>query len=230
LKALGKMIDRSGMDKDVTPYLKSIMGVILKVLLLVTIAGILGVETTTFAAAIAAIGLAIGLALQGTLGHLASGLMILIFKPYSVGDLVDMQGQLGHIKEIQIFNTIMTSLDSKTVIVPNGTATSGIITNLSREGHLRVDLNAAIAYEEDFEKVKGIIMGAINQTPKVLKSPQPTVAIEKLDEHSVLIAVRPYSTVEDYWDVYFGVYENMKKELGKAGIKVPYPRREITQS
>lgn len=225
---LSKKLSLSKIDRDLHPFLVSIVGVGLKVLVIISVAGIIGIQTTSFVAVLGAATLAIGMALQGSLGNFASGVMILIFKPYSVGDLVEAQGQLGTVEEIQIFNTIITSLDNKKVIIPNSVATSGIITNLSGKEYLRVDLNAAIAYEEDFEKVRDIILGAINATPKVLKTPEPVVEIEKLGEHSVLIAVRPYATVADYWDVYFGVYRNMKKALGAAGIKVPYPRREIT--
>jgi len=172
-------------------------------------------------------GLAIGMALQGTLGHFAAGVMVLIFKPYRVGDLVDLQGQLGHVDEIQVFNTVLTSLDNKKIIVPNGIATSGIMTNLSTNEYLRVDLNAAMPYEEDFDKVRGIIMEALKATPKVMSDPAPVVEIEKFNEHNVLLCVRPYSTTEDYWDVYFGAYKNVKAALGKHGIKVAYPVREV---
>lgn len=225
-----KAMERAGLDKDVIPFLSSLVSVILKVLLLLSIAGMVGIETTSFIALIGMLGLAIGMALQGTLGHFASGVMILLFKPYGVGDLVDLQGQLGHVEEIQVFNTIIKTLDNKRVIVPNGTATSGIITNLSSHEYLRVDLNVAMPYEEDFDKVQGIIKEAIAKTPKVLQSPAPDVEIEKFGEHNILLAVRPYSTTEDYWDVYFGTYKNVKAALGKHNIKVAYPKREVTVS
>jgi small conductance mechanosensitive channel len=225
-----KAMERAGLDKDVIPFLSSLVSVILKVLLLLSIAGMVGIETTSFIALIGMLGLAIGMALQGTLGHFASGVMILLFKPYGVGDLVDLQGQLGHVEEIQVFNTIIKTLDNKRVIVPNGTATSGIITNLSSHEYLRVDLNVAMPYEEDFDKVQGIIKEAIANTPKVLQSPAPDVEIEKFGEHNILLAVRPYSTTEDYWDVYFGTYKNVKAALGKHNIKVAYPKREVTVS
>ncbi len=225
---ISKKLKTSKVDKDLHPFVVSLVGVGIKVLVIISVAGFLGIQTTSFVAVIGAATLAIGMALQGSLGNFASGVMILIFKPYRVDDLVDVQGQLGTVNEIQIFNTIITTLDNKKVIIPNSVATSGIITNLSATKYLRVDLNVAMSYEDDFEKVKGIIMGAIAQTPKVLKDPEPYVEIEKFGEHSILIAVRPHATVADYWDVYFGVYRNMKKALGEAGIKVPYPRRDIT--
>ena len=224
---ISKAMERSGLDKDVIPFLTSLISVLLKVMLVLSVAGMVGIETTSFIALIGMAGLAIGMALQGTLGHFASGVMILIFKPYKVGDLVDLQGQLGNVDEIQVFNTIITTLDNKKVIIPNGIATSGIMTNLSTNEYLRVDLNVAMPYEEDFDKVKNIILEAINNTPKVMKDPAPVVEIEKFDAHNILLAVRPYSTTTDYWDVYFGVYKNVKAALGKHGIRVAYPRRDV---
>ncbi len=225
-RLVGRAMDRSGLDQDVQPFLKSLVSVILKILVVITAAGVVGIEVTAFAALIAAAGLAIGLALQGTLGHFAAGVMILIFKPYRVGDLVDIQGVVGHVNEIQVFNTIITTLDHKRVIIPNGIATSGIMTNLSTEGKLRVDLNVAMPYEEDFEKVRAIISKAVLSTDKILPD-EPTIEIEKFDENNVLLAVRPYATPEDYWDVYFGAYRNIKKALGEEGITVAYPKRKI---
>jgi len=223
---LGKAMDNSGLDRDVQPFLKSLVGVVLKVLVFLTAAGVVGIETTAFVGLIAAAGLAIGMALQGTLGHFASGVMVLIFKPYRVGDLVDIQGVVGHVKEIQVFNTIINTLDHKQVIMPNGIATSGIMTNLSTQGKLRVDLNVAMPYEEDFDKVKGIIQEALKKTDKLLPD-EPTIEIEKFDANNVLLAVRPYATPEDYWDVYFGAYKNIKKAFGDAGITVAYPRTKV---
>ncbi len=227
---ISKGMAKSGLDRDVIPFLTSLVSVILKVMLVLSVAGMVGIETTSFVALIGMAGLAIGMALQGTLGHFASGVMILIFKPYRVGDLVKLQGELGHVEEIQVFNTIVKSLDNKKVIIPNGIATSGIMTNLSANDYLRVDLNVAMPYEEDFDKVQGIIQEAIRQTPKVLSNPAPVVEIEKFDAHNILLAVRPFATCEDYWDVYFGTYKNVKAALGKAGIKVAYPTHSLKVS
>ncbi|MEM9918664.1 MAG: mechanosensitive ion channel family protein [Bacteroidota bacterium] len=225
-----KAMQRSGLDKDVIPFLSSMISVLLKVLLVLSIAGMVGIETTSFVALVGMVGLAIGMALQGTLGHFASGVMILLFKPYRVGDLVDVQGQIGNVEEIQVFNTVIKSLDNKKVIIPNGIATSGIITNLSTHEYLRVDLNVAMPYEEDFEKVQAIVLEALRKTPKVLSDPSPVVEIEKFQDHNILLAVRPYATTEDYWDVYFGAYKNVKAALGTHNIKVAYPRREVSVS
>ena len=226
VKILRKTMDKAGLDKDVQPFLASLVGVILKVMVVISAAGMVGIETTAFAALIAAAGLAVGMAMQGTLGHFAAGVMVLIFKPYRVGDLVDLQGQVGHVEEIQVFNTVLNSLDNKKVIIPNGIATSGIMTNLSSQGKLRVDLNVAMPYEEDFDKVQGIISGALDKVSKKLPD-TPTIEIEKFDENNVLLAVRPYATPEDYWDVYFQSYKEIKKAFGDAGITVAYPTRRV---
>jgi len=196
-KLIGKSLEKSGIDGDLIPFLKSLVSVLLKILVVITAAGVVGIEITAFAALIAGAGLAIGAAMSGTLSHFAAGVMVLIFKPYKVGDLVDIQGVVGHVDEIQVFNTVINTLENKKVIMPNGIATSGIMTNLSANGKLRVDLNVAMPYEEDFDKVK------------------------------VLLAVRPYATDETYWDVYFNSYREIKKAFGEAGIDVAYPTRKI---
>jgi len=227
MKMISTAMEKSGLDKDLIPFLTSMISVLFKVMLVMSVAGMVGIETTSFIALIGAAGLAIGMALQGTLGHFASGVLILIFKPYRVGDLVDIQGQVGTVKEIQVFNTVIDSLENKKVIIPNGIATSGIMTNLSATDFLRVDLNIAMPYEEDFDKVQKIVLEALKNTPHVLTTPAPVVEIEKFDENNVLLAVRPHATCEHYWDVYFGSYKNVKAALGKANIEVAYPKRRM---
>jgi len=225
-KMMGKSFEKSGIDRDLIPFLKSLVTVLLKVMVVVTAAGVVGVEITAFAALIAGAGLAIGAAMSGTLSHFAAGVMVLIFKPYRVGDLVDIQGTVGHVSEIQVFNTVINTLDNKKVIMPNGIATSGIMTNLTANGKLRVDLNVAMPYEEDFDKVKGIIKGALANVTEKLPD-EPTIEIEKFDENNVLLAVRPFATDETYWDVYFNSYREIKKAFGEAGIEVAYPARRV---
>jgi small conductance mechanosensitive channel len=223
---IGRSLKKSGVDDDLIPFLKSLVSVLLKILVVISAAGVVGIEITAFAALLAGAGLAIGAAMSGTLSHFASGVMVLIFKPYKVGDLVDIQGTIGHVEEIQVFNTIINTLDNKKVIMPNGIATSGIMTNLSANGKLRVDLNVAMPYEEDFEKIKEIILSALGEVKDGLKD-EPTIEIEKFDENNVLLAVRPYATPEKYWDVYFDSYREIKKAFGEAGIEVAYPTRKI---
>ena len=225
-RAIGKSLEKSGMDRDLIPFLKSLVSVLLKILVVLSAAGVVGIEITAFAALLAGAGLAIGAAMSGTLSHFAAGVMVLIFKPYRVGDLVDIQGTVGHVEEIQVFNTVIKSLDNKKVIMPNGIATSGIMTNLSSNGKLRVDLNVAMPYEEDFDKIQGIIQGALAKVTAKLPD-TPTIEIEKFDENNILLAVRPYATPEAYWDVYFNSYKEIKKAFSAAGIEVAYPARRI---
>ncbi len=225
-KAIGKSLEKSGIDGDLIPFLKSLVSVLLKIMVVISAAGVVGIEVTAFAALLAGAGLAIGAAMSGTLSHFAAGVMVLIFKPYRVGDLVDIQGTVGHVAEIQVFNTIIDTLDNKKVIMPNGIATSGIMTNLTANGKLRVDLNVAMPYEEDFDKVKGIIKGALDKVSERLPD-EPTIEIEKFDENNVLLAVRPYATDATYWDVYFNSYKEIKKAFGEAGIEVAYPARRV---
>jgi small conductance mechanosensitive channel len=219
---LGKVMDRSSLDQDVQPFLKSLIGVLLKVMLIFSVAGMVGIETTSFVAVLAAAGFAIGMALQGSLGNFASGVMILIFKPYKVGDLVQAQDQLGHIDEVQIFNTIMTTLDHKQVIVPNGQAISGTITNLSHHKFMRVDLNVLIPYEQDFEEAQKIAVEALRNVPKALNEPAPYVEIEEFGDHNIKLAARTHSSDADYWDVFFGANKALKQAFSKAGIQINY--------
>lgn len=213
---------KNGVEPSVIPFLSSIVVVIIKVLVVISIADRFGVKTASFIALLGGAGLAIGLAFQGSLGHFASGIMILIFKPYKVGDLVDLKGVFGNVEEIQIFNTIIKTPENKLVIVPNGVATSDIMTNLSATGKLRVDLKVTMPYEEDFDKVKAIIKGALDKVSSRLPD-EPTIEINHFGETGAVLDVRPYATDATYWDVYYASYREIKKALGEAGIRVPYP-------
>lgn len=219
---VGKMMNRSNMDDSIQPFLKSMLSVILKVMLVFSVAGMVGIETTSFVAVLAAAGFAIGMALQGSLGNFAAGVMVLIFKPYKVGDLVSTQDQLGHVDEIQIFNTILTTLDHKQVIVPNGQAISGTITNMSHHEYMRVDLNVFIPYEQNFEEAQKIALEALRNVGGSLTEPAPYVEIEEFGDHNIKLAARTHSTVENYWDVFFGGNRKLKEAFSKAGIQINY--------
>lgn len=219
---LGSIMDRAKLDQDVQPFLKSLIGVLLKVMLIFSVAGMVGIETTSFVAVLAAAGFAIGMALQGSLGNFAAGVMVLIFKPYKVGDLVSTQDQLGHVNEIQIFNTILTTLDHKQVIVPNGQAISGTITNLSHHEYMRVDLNVMIPYEQNFEEAQKIAIEALRSVSGSLTEPAPYVEIEEFGDHNIKLAARTHSTVDNYWDVFFGGNRALKEAFSKAGIQINY--------
>jgi small conductance mechanosensitive channel len=222
INLIEKALDRSGVGPEIKPFLGSLISVGLKVLLIFSVAGILGIETTSFVAVLAALGFAVGMALQGSLSNFAAGVMILIFRPYKVHDLVTIEGESGHVKAIQIFNTIIITLDNRTIIIPNSTAIGGIITNLSAQQTLRLDLKVTMPYAEDFPKVQTIILEAIKSTPKVLETPEPFVGIETFDSHSIVLTVRPYANTEDYWDVYFEANKNIKQALSNHNIQVAY--------
>lgn len=224
-RGLEKLMTKREYDASLQKFLLNLVGWILKILLIIAILGKLGVETTSFAAIIAAAGLAIGLALQGSLGNFAGGVLLMIFKPIKIGDLIEAQGELGVVKEIEIFTTKLVTPTNKEVIIPNGALSNGNITNYSSEGKLRVDLTIGVGYDEDIKKTKDVLMRVLNSDPKVLKDPAPTVNVSELADSSVNFAVRPWSTVDDYWDVYFGTLEQCKLALDDAGIEIPYPHQ-----
>ena len=220
-----KVMKSRGVDVTLQKFLTDLLSWTLKVLLFVTVVSKLGVATTSFAAIIGAAGLAIGLALQGSLSNFAGGALIMIFKPFKVGDLIEAQGELGVVKEIQIFTTHINTPTNKLVIIPNGALSNGNITNYSAEGKLRVDLTIGVSYDSDIKHTKEILMNVLTSNPKVLKDPAPSVNVVELADSSVNFAVRPFSTVADYWDVYFGVTEDCKLALDAAGIEIPYPHQ-----
>ncbi len=223
MRGITHVMTKKEYDPSLQKFLLNLVNWVLKILLIIAILGKLGVETTSFAAIIAAAGLAIGLALQGSLGNFAGGVLMMIFKPIKIGDLVEAQGELGVVKEIEIFTTKLLTPTNKEVIIPNGALSNGNITNYSTEGKLRVDLTVGVGYDEDIKKTKEVLMNVLTSDPKVLKDPAPSVNVSELADSSVNFAVRPWSSVADYWDVYFGTLEKCKLALDEAGIEIPYP-------
>ncbi|MDT0607209.1 mechanosensitive ion channel family protein [Croceitalea rosinachiae] len=220
---LRKVMAKGSYDQSLQKFLMNLVSWALKIFLIITVISTLGVETTSLAAVIAAAGLAVGLALQGSLSNFAGGVLIMIFKPYRIGDLIEAQGELGSVKEIEIFTTKLVSPENKLIIVPNGAMANGNIVNYTAEGKIRVDAVIGVAYEEDIKKVKEVLLDVLTSNPKVLKDPEPSVNVLELADSSVNFAVRPFSKPEDYWDVYFATYEKCKLALDKAGIEIPYP-------
>ncbi|MDO6596336.1 mechanosensitive ion channel [Oceanihabitans sp. 2_MG-2023] len=223
MKTISKVMAKRNYEESLQKFLLNLVGWVLKILLIVTILGNLGVETTSFAAILAAAGLAIGMALQGSLGNFAGGVLLMIFKPFKIGDLIEAQGELGVVKEIEIFTTKVLTPTNKEVIIPNGILSNGNITNYSTEGKLRVDLTIGVSYDADIKQTKDVLMKVLTDNPKVLSEPAPTVNVSELADSSVNFAVRPWSSVADYWDVYFETTENVKEALDAAGIEIPYP-------
>jgi small conductance mechanosensitive channel len=226
-RVLGKVLTARGVEPTLQRFLHSLVTVSLRVLLLITFIGMLGVQTTSFIAIIGAAGLAIGLALQGTLANFAGGTLILLFKPYKVGDLIEAQGVLGVVKEIQIFTTVLLTPENKTAIVPNGAVANGNIVNYSREGNIRVDLTFGLNYAASLPKAREVLMGVMNAHPKVLKDPAPSVNIAQLNLEGVQLAVRPFAAPDDYWTVYFEVYEQGLMALQAAGVAGPQPSMRV---
>ncbi|WP_299057644.1 mechanosensitive ion channel domain-containing protein [uncultured Polaribacter sp.] len=220
-----KLMKTRGVDVTLQNFLGNLVGVSLKVLLLITVIAKLGIETASFAAIIAAAGLAVGLALQGSLGNFAGGVLIMLFKPFKIGDLIEAQGETGVVKEIEIFTTKLTGLSNREIIIPNGTLSNGTIINFSTEGTRRVDLVIGVSYDADIKQTKEVITAVLTAHTKVLKAPLPTVSVLELADSSVNFAVRPWCNTADYWDVYFEVTENIKLALDKAGIEIPYPHQ-----
>jgi len=227
VKIADKGIAKGKTDATLAPFIKSLISTILKILLFLSVASMVGIETTSFIAIFSAATLAIGLALQGSLSNFAGGVLLLIFKPYKIGDLIEAQGHLGVVKHIQIFNTILLNPQNKTIIVPNGAVAGNSIINYTAEGMLRVDLTAGISYDSDIRKAKAVLMKVLENNPKVLKDPAPFVGVSELGDSSVNFAVRPWATTDNYWDVFFGINEEIKYALDEAGITIPFPQMDV---
>ncbi len=223
--ALRKVMNRSKYDESLQRFLLNLLSWVLRVVLVLVVISQLGVDVTTFAAVIAAAGLAVGLALQGSLSNFAGGVLIMIFRPYRIGDLIEAQDVLGVVEEIDIFTTKLSTPQNKLAIVPNGALANGNIINYTARGMLRVDAVIGIGYGEDIKKAKEVLLEVLTSNPKVLTEPAPSVNVLELADSSVNLAVRPFCKPEDYWDVYFATYENCKLALDKAGIEIPYPHQ-----
>lgn len=226
-KLLVKTMNKVEYDESLEKFISNLIIGALKVLLVIVILGNLGVETTSFAAVLAAAGLAVGLALQGSLSNFAGGVLLLIFKPFKTGDFIEAQGEMGVVKEIGIFTTKINTTDNKEVIIPNGILSNGNITNYSTEENRRIDITMGVSYDADIKQTKDLLMKVLTDNPKVLKDPAPTIFLSELADSSVNFTVRPWAVSDDYWDVYFEVMEACKIELDKAGIEIPYPQMDI---
>lgn len=223
IKAVRKMFAKGTYDESLQKFLVNLVSWGLKIFLIITVISTLGVETTSLAAVIAAAGLAVGLALQGSLSNFAGGVLIMIFKPYKIGDLIEAQDVLGSVKEIEIFTTKLVTPQNKLAIIPNGAIANGNIINYTAEGKMRVDTVVGVDYGSDIKRTKEVLLDMLKANPKVLKEPAPSVNVSELADSSVNLVVRPYCKPEDYWDVYFGTIEGTKAALDKAGIEIPYP-------
>ncbi|MTI20865.1 mechanosensitive ion channel [Fulvivirga sp. RKSG066] len=226
-KYFNKFLEKRSFDDSLKPFLESMFYNILLILLLLTVLTSVGVEVTSFIAILGAAGLAIGLALQGTLANFAGGVIILTIKPFRVGDYIEGGGNSGTVREIQIFNTILITPDNKKVVIPNGELSNDSITNYSAEENRRVDMKFGIGYDDDLKKAKGILMEMLENDERVLKDPAPSVTVAELADSSVNFNVRPWVKLADYWSVYWDFQENVKLRFDEEGISIPFPQRDI---
>jgi small conductance mechanosensitive channel len=225
-RRIGSLLEGRSVDRALTGFVGSLASIGLKVMLLISVASMVGVETTSFIAALGAAGLAIGLALQGSLANFAGGVLILLFRPFRIGDWIEAQGVAGSVDDIQIFHTVLKTGDNKTVIVPNGSLSNGNIVNYSREGRRRVDINIGIDYASDIKRAREVLL-AVAEDGRVLADPAPVVFVTGLGDNAVNLSLRVWVNTADFWPVTFDFTERAKERLDEAGIGIPFPQRVV---
>ena len=220
------LMSRHG-DPTLHKFLSNLVAVVLNFILIIFIISILGVNTSSLVALLASAGLAIGMALSGTLQNFAGGVVIMLFRPFKVGDFISAQGQEGVVKEIQIFNTIVLTTDNKVIHIPNGILSTGVMTIFTKEEQRRVDWTVSISYGDDYDKAKEVLLKLCQEDPRILKDPVPFVAIGLLNESSVDLKVRVWVKSADYWPVFFSMNEKVYKSLPQAGLHFPFPQVDV---
>lgn len=226
-KGINRAMERSNLEISLRKFLSSLFGILLKVLLLISVASMIGIATTSFVAIIGAAGLAVGLALQGGLANFAGGVIILIFKPFKVGDFLDAQGYMGTVHSITIFTTVLKTPDNKTVIIPNGALSNGSMVNFSTEPIRRVDMVFGIGYGDSIEKAKQVLNKLAVSDERILKDPAPQIVVGELGDNSVNFNVRVWCDSANYWGIYFDTHEKVKLAFDEAGISIPFPQRDV---
>jgi small conductance mechanosensitive channel len=225
--AVKKILEKRNIDESLSHFLIALTRISLKVLLIFTVLTQAGVNTTSFIAALGAAGLAIGLALQGSLSNFAGGVLILFFKPFKIDDFIEAQGQKGNVKEIQIFTTKLLTPEGRLAIIPNGILANGNIINFTAEGIARVDVNFGIAYNADIKKAREVLLEAMKNHPNVMKYPEPFVGVSSLGDSAVNLVVRSWAHPDNYWKVFYEITEQGKTALDHAKIKIPFPQSEV---
>lgn len=220
-------MNKANAEPTLARFLHSIMSIFLKAIMLVIFASMVGVETTSLIALLGAAGLAVGLALQGSLSNFAGGVLVLFFKPFKAGDEIEAQGYRGVVQEIQIFNTILLTRDNEKIIMPNGTLSNGCVKNIFCEPLRRVDMTFGISYQDDLLQAKEIIREELSKDEHILDTPKPDIFISAHADSSINILVRPWCNSEHYWNVYFGTHERLKLAFDKAGVTIPFPQRDV---
>ena len=226
-KAFVRFMEKRKLDSSLIPFLKGLVNILLKTLVIISVMGMVGIQMTSFIAILGAAGLAVGLALSGTLQNLAGGVILLIFRPFKVGDLIEAQGYLGIVKAINIFTTHLNTGDRKVIIIPNGGLSTSSLTNYSTEPQRRVDWKFGIAYGDDVENFKKAIKDFIDEDSRILKEPEPFLALSELGDSSVNFVVRVWVNTPDYWGVYFDMNEKVYKRFGDYNLNIPFPQMDI---
>ena len=226
-KLLAKILEKRHVEASLSTFVKSLVNITLTLLLIIVVIGVLGIETSSFIALFASAGVAIGMALSGTLQNFAGGVMILLFTPFKVGDTLEAQGHGGTVRETQIFNTILATPDNKIIIIPNGGLSTGLMKNYSREATRRVDWEFGIAYGDDYTKAKAVIARLLDADGRVLKDPAYFIALTSLGESSVNIVVRAWVNAGDYWGVYFDMNEKVYKTFAEENLNIPFPQLDV---
>lgn len=223
---IGQLLALRKADLALQGFISSLANIILKILLIVSVASMIGIQTTSFVAAIGAAGLAIGLALQGSLANFAGGVLILLFRPFKIGDWIEAQSVSGTVDSIQIFHTVLRTGDNKTVIVPNGNLSNGIITNYNRQPTRKVVFDVGVDYEADLQKVREVLL-ALADDPRVLKEPAPVVVVTTLGDSAITMSLRVWVDTPNYWDVLFMFNEHARDRLKAEGVDIPFPQRVV---
>jgi small conductance mechanosensitive channel len=226
-RGVKRVMKRSNADATLIPFTSSLAYYLVIAFVVIAVLGVFGIPTASFVAVLGAAGLAVGLALQGTLSNFAAGVMLLVFRPFKVGDLVEVGGELGKISSISIFTTTMNSLDNKVIIQPNSQVFSGTIVNYDGNDTRRVDMVMGISYDDDIGVAIDTIQKIVTAHPKVLAEPEVQIAVSNLGDSSVDLIVRPWCPPADYWTVYFDLTRQMKEGLEAAGCSIPYPQRDV---
>ena len=229
-RLVAQMMERRKIDATIQSFLRSFINILLTILLLISVVSALGVNTTSFAALLASAGVAVGMALSGNLQNLAGGLIILLFKPYKVGDYVDAQGVSGTVKEIQIFHTVLVTPDNKIIYVPNGSLSSGSVTNYSLSQLRRVDWTVGVEYGTEIEKVRQTVLDLIKKDSRILTDPAPFIALSALADSSVNITIRVWVKNVDYWGVFFDMNQNIYEVFNREGLSFPFPQVTVHQA
>lgn len=229
-RLVAQMMERRKIDATIQSFLRSFINILLTILLLISVVSALGVNTTSFAALLASAGVAVGMALSGNLQNLAGGLIILLFKPYKVGDYVEAQGVSGTVKEIQIFHTVLVTPDNKIIYVPNGSLSSGSVTNYSLSQLRRVDWTVGVEYGTEIEKVRQTVLDLVKKDGRILTEPAPFIALSALADSSVNITIRVWVKNEDYWGVFFDMNQNIYEVFNREGISFPFPQVTVHQA